>query len=144
MDFSPSRSNLSFWPVLSGHNSRVVVLGAVAAVTLSAWWTFLYVRSPLRTYPGPLLAREYSVPAKLGSAYMFTGWTNLWRFFLARRGRYADTVKKLHEKHGPVVRLGPNMLDLDIPELIRTIYAVDDRWTKVSVSQRRQAVYREF
>lgn len=67
------------------------------------------------------------------SNHLLIGWTNLWRFILAARGKYADTVKKLHEKHGPVVRLGPNMLNLDIPQLIRTIYTTDLRWAKVSI-----------
>lgn len=39
-------------------------------------------------------------------------------------------MKKLHEKYGPVVRLGPNLLDLDYPELTRTIYNTDGKWTK--------------
>jgi hypothetical protein len=44
------------------------------------------------------------------------------------------TMKKLHEKHGPVVRLGPNLLDLDFPELSRIIYSTDGKWRKVSTT----------
>lgn len=43
-------------------------------------------------------------------------------------------VKKLHEKYGPVVRLGPNKLDLDYPELIKTLYSADTKWLKVFTS----------
>jgi len=64
---------------------------------------------------------------------MMTGWTNLWRFFLVQTGEnYQLTIKKLHEKHGPVIRTGPNLLDIDYPELIKTIYATDGKWLKVS------------
>jgi hypothetical protein len=40
-------------------------------------------------------------------------------------------TKKLHEKYGPVVRVGPNHLDLDLPELIKTVYGTDGKWKKV-------------
>jgi hypothetical protein len=39
-------------------------------------------------------------------------------------------MKKLHEKYGPIVRIGPNLLDLDIPELYRVIYGTDGKWIK--------------
>ncbi len=43
-------------------------------------------------------------------------------------------MKKLHEEYGPVVRIGPNLIDLDYPELIKTIYSTDEAWRKVSDS----------
>lgn len=36
----------------------------------------------------------------------------------------------MHDKYGPVVRTGPSNLDLDLPELIKTIYTTDGRWCK--------------
>ncbi len=39
-------------------------------------------------------------------------------------------MKKLHEKYGPIVRIGPNLLDLDIPDLYRIIYGTDGKWIK--------------
>ena len=39
-------------------------------------------------------------------------------------------MKKLHEKYGPIVRIGPNLLDLDIPDLYRVIYGTDGKWIK--------------
>ena len=41
-------------------------------------------------------------------------------------------MKALHEKYGPVVRLGPDLLDLDYPGLIKTIYGTDNKYVKVS------------
>lgn len=48
-----------------------------------------------------------------------------------RTGDYHRRMKKLHDKYGPVVRIGPNLVDLDYPELIKTIYSTDERWRKV-------------
>lgn len=39
-------------------------------------------------------------------------------------------MSKLHEKYGPIVRIGPNLLDLDLPELYRVIYGTDGKWVK--------------
>lgn len=68
------------------------------------------------------------------SAYFLTsskpGYTNLWRFAQVQTGRYNLIIKELHDKYGPVVRVGPNVLDLDYPELIKTIYTTDGRWRK--------------
>ena len=59
------------------------------------------------------------------------GFTNFWRLAQVYSGSYHDRIKKLHEKHGPIVRIGPNLLDLDYPELIKTIYSTDGKWLKV-------------
>ena len=62
---------------------------------------------------------------------VITGWTNLWRLFVVRTGNYHHRIKELHDKYGPVVRIGPNLLDLDYPELIKTVYGTDESWLKV-------------
>ncbi len=51
-------------------------------------------------------------------------------------GRYPQRIKKLHDQYGPAVRIGPNLLDLDYAELIRTIYSTDGKWRKVPQSSR--------
>ncbi|KAL1838075.1 hypothetical protein VTJ49DRAFT_3095 [Mycothermus thermophilus] len=83
------------------------------SISLLLWLFIAYHTSPLKRYPGPFLAR----------------WTNLYRLWHVYKGKYASHVKKLHEKYGPVVRLGPNMLDIDLPELCRVIYGTDG-WAK--------------
>jgi hypothetical protein len=60
------------------------------------------------------------------------GFTNLWRLAQVTSNRYHLTIKKLHERYGPVVRIGPNLLDLDHPELIKILYGTDGKWRKVS------------
>lgn len=62
-----------------------------------------------------------------------SGYTNLWRLYNVRTGKYELTMKRLHEKYGPVVRIGPNLLDLDYPELSKVLYGTDGKWRKVCV-----------
>ncbi len=38
---------------------------------------------------------------------------------------------KLHEKHGDVVRLGPNSLSFSDPKALKTIYGLNKGFTKV-------------
>ncbi|KAK3988501.1 Pisatin demethylase [Cladorrhinum sp. PSN332] len=91
----------------------------VPLASLLIWFTISWATNPLRKYPGPFLA----------------AFTNLWRFnlCLTKAFTYTDTIKKLHEKYGPVVRIGPNTLDLDYPELIRIIYSTDGKWIKTKM-----------
>ncbi|KAH8204472.1 hypothetical protein TruAng_001388 [Truncatella angustata] len=92
----------------------------VAVVVILGLFTYLSVSlltealSPLRRYPGPFLAK----------------WTNIWRLLQVRTGHYHLEVKRLHDQYGPIIRIGPNILDLDIPGLIKTIYGIDGRWCK--------------
>ncbi|KAK8055652.1 hypothetical protein PG993_000879 [Apiospora rasikravindrae] len=99
-----------------GQYEKPGILAVILASGLVAimWSVIAYQLSPLRKYPGPILA----------------GWTNVWRLCLVISGKYATVIKNLHEKHGPVVRIGPNLLDLDIPSLIRTVYNTDGKWRK--------------
>lgn len=59
------------------------------------------------------------------------GWTNLWRMFHVRQGQSHLVIQELHRKYGPVVRIGPNVLDLDVPGLIKTIYNTKANYLKV-------------
>lgn len=61
------------------------------------------------------------------------GWTNLWRMLHVRQGNNHVVIHELHKKYGPVVRIGPNVLDLDIPELIKTIYNIKSEYLKVCI-----------
>ncbi|KAK0702300.1 cytochrome P450 [Lasiosphaeris hirsuta] len=91
-------------------------LAAIGFATLIGWQITAWATSPLRTFPGPFLA----------------GWTNLWRLYTAWSGRYPLKMLELHKKYGPVVRIGPNTLVLDYPELIRVIYGTDGKYPKAS------------
>lgn len=43
--------------------------------------------------------------------------------------------KKLHDKYGPVVRMGPNYLDLDYSSLIKICFDTQGVWRKVSIQK---------
>ncbi|KAM7195564.1 Pisatin demethylase [Naviculisporaceae sp. PSN 640] len=92
----------------------VTIFGLVPSFTIFFWFFVAYQTSPLKKYPGPFLA----------------GWTNLWRLWQVITGEYAPRMKRLHEKYGPIVRIGPNLLDLDFPELSKVIYSTDGKWIK--------------
>ena len=120
--------------------SALTLAVGVPLLTIVLWGTISYLTSPLRRYPGPFLAGKLIPSVKSHSVYrregspQTTGWTNIWRLLLVRTGNYHVYVKKLHEKYGPVVRIGPNLLDLDTPDLIKTIYGTDGKWRKVCLS----------
>lgn len=61
------------------------------------------------------------------------GWTNLWRMYHVRQGRYQVVIHDLHKKYGPVVRIAPNVVDLDLPELIKTIYSTKGDFRKARI-----------
>ncbi|CAI7654472.1 unnamed protein product [Penicillium glandicola] len=95
-------------------NRDIAILGYIFIIALPIWCLTTYLLSPLRRFPGPFLA----------------GWTNLWRILHVRQGKYHMVIHELHKKYGPVVRIGPNVLDLDIPELIKTIYNIKSDYLK--------------
>ena len=84
-------------------------------------WLWEAFVSPLRSIPGPILAKV----------------TNLWR--AVETAKYQADIKhrELHRKYGSAVRLGPNMISLSDPSLIRTVYATKNPWVKVVPSGSR-------
>ena len=88
---------------------------ASCLVLLVSFQLWAYFSSPLRNFPGPFSAK----------------FTNLWRFFDVWGGRPELTQRLLHQKHGSAVRLGPNLISLSDPQLIRTIYSIKGNFVKV-------------
>lgn len=88
----------------------------LTAVLTTAWLAKNYFCNGLNKYPGPKLAAV----------------TDWWRFWVVW-GRRPEVVHlKLHEKHGDIVRLGPNSLSFANPEALKTIYGLNKGMTKVS------------
>ncbi|RDW79808.1 hypothetical protein BP6252_04446 [Coleophoma cylindrospora] len=88
---------LDSWPVLA----------AAALFILISTNLIRRLRSPVASIPGPL----------------YTKFTSLWLMrqeFIANRRPY---IHQLHEKYGPVVRLGPNEVSFSSGEAIKEIYA---------------------
>ncbi|KAF5251103.1 hypothetical protein FANTH_3766 [Fusarium anthophilum] len=96
----------------------------VPIFSIATWWIVTYFASPLRKYPGPRIA----------------GWTNLWRLWTVRKGSYHIRIKELHDQYGPVVRIGPNTLDLDTPGLINTLYGTDGTFLQTEFYHNNSAI----
>lgn len=69
-------------------------------------------------------------------AASFTDW---WRVFIVWGRRPELTHIKLHEKYGPLVRLGPRTVSVGNAEAIKTIYALNAGFVKVSPFPRASA-----
>ncbi|KAF2804541.1 cytochrome P450 [Mytilinidion resinicola] len=89
---------------------------AVVCSILIAFWGFRLAHSIfiLRKVPGPAAAR----------------FTNLWRVSFVWSGKAHIKYRKLHEKYGPIVRTGPNVLDISDPSAIPTIYGIKSKYLK--------------
>ncbi|KAJ5324198.1 hypothetical protein N7476_002798 [Penicillium atrosanguineum] len=88
----------------------LVALGLLLLTKL-VWDNFL---SPLRSIPGPLLAKS----------------TNVWRAYHTHQGCVDRKHVELHRKYGSAVRIGPNCVSISDPSLIRTIYSTRNPWKK--------------
>ncbi len=95
--------------------SNVLIYGVLAIVTakvlLILTQSFI---SPLRSVPGPFLAR----------------FTRLWYFNRVEKGRFEHENIALHRKYGPVVRVAPDMYSLDDPSIIKTVYGIGSKFSK--------------
>jgi hypothetical protein len=94
--------------VLQGFSSIILI-----AISSLVWG---YLKSPIRNIPGPFLAK----------------FTNLWRFFDSYGGRPELTQRILHERYGSAVRLGPNVVSINDPTVIRTVYSTKGEFLKES------------
>ena len=61
---------------------------------------------PLAKYPGPFIAR----------------FSNLWMCYHTWSCHLPERVLELHQRYGPIVRVGPNSLDFDCKAAIPIIY----------------------
>ena len=88
----------------------------VLLVTLYA--VYYISTDTLKAFPGPFFARL----------------TNLWRMYVSSLGHVHLINRNLHDTYGLAVRMGPNMISLSDVELIKTVYANDEQYKKVSSS----------
>ncbi|KAM3526846.1 hypothetical protein NHJ13051_003226 [Beauveria bassiana] len=86
----------------------IFLIGVVTIAIIRA------VTSPLRSIPGPFLAR----------------FTRLWYFVRVANGKFDAENRALHRRYGPVVRLAPGMFSIDMPEAVPTIYRVGSKMPK--------------
>ncbi|KAL7627061.1 hypothetical protein AAE478_003837 [Parahypoxylon ruwenzoriense] len=83
--------------------AALVVCVAIILISRIIYNIFLH---PLRNFPGPLAGRA----------------TNLWRASKSVSGDMPQTVKQLHDKYGPVVRISPNELSFIESQAWKDIY----------------------
>ncbi|KAK7428134.1 hypothetical protein QQZ08_005373 [Neonectria magnoliae] len=72
------------------------------------------IHSPLRTVSGPFLAR----------------FSDVWYFWMVRKGHFEVTNRELHEKYGPVVRYGSNRYSINDPSASKIIYGLGTQFPK--------------
>ncbi|CAG8925610.1 unnamed protein product [Penicillium salamii] len=72
------------------------------------------LRPGLRAIPGPFIARISS----------------LYRPWKISNGDAPDFYRRLHETYGPIVRTGPNTVDISDPKAISTIYGINSKFLK--------------
>jgi hypothetical protein len=93
--------------------------GAVAAVLLVVVYSFWILASAFKPsligVPGPITAK----------------FSRLYLFYHAIKGDFNTLYRKLHDKHGSIVRVGPNKISISDPAAIPTIYGISSRFTKV-------------
>ncbi|KXT03315.1 hypothetical protein AC578_3990 [Pseudocercospora eumusae] len=81
------------------------LIGALLLFTV-AYTVRAYHFSPLRSIPGPFLAR----------------FTRFWYALHAYSGHIEQDLAALHSKHGKIIRLAPNEYSVDDPEAINIMY----------------------
>jgi benzoate 4-monooxygenase len=79
---------------------------ALLALPIILFLTLYFRNASLRDIPGPILARL----------------THLWYMYECRRCRRYLTVHRLHEIHGPLVRITPEQVSIADPEAIPIVY----------------------
>lgn len=57
--------------------------------------------------------------------------TDAWRWYLMNVRGYGERMVKLHRKHGPLIRLGPNRVSTSDASMIHGIFGTNPIWEKV-------------
>ena len=98
------------------YSASALVVTAIVAFLLTCSAVYQRLRPGLRSIPGPWIA----------------SFTDLWRLLVVRHGRFEVACQKLHDKHGDLVRIGPNCISVADPREIRQIYGITRLFQKVS------------
>ncbi|KAF5521032.1 Pisatin demethylase [Colletotrichum aenigma] len=96
------------------NNQLLLAVTAFALFFYVAAALFNWVRSPLRSIPGPMLTR----------------FTDFWYFIRIKQGNFEKVNISLHEKYGPIVRYGPNRYSINDAEASKTIYGHGTQFPK--------------
>lgn len=111
---------------LSPHHTTKMVAESFLEVLLHNWPAVLTV-----SFTAYLISNRFNRGLNQYPGPVFASLTNWWRFWDVYTRRPEVTHIKLHEKHGDVVRLGPNVLSISDPKALKIIYGLNKGFTKV-------------
>ena len=92
--------------LLNGEKRDVLPIASVIGIGFISIVLFNYFRNPLIAVPGPFWAK----------------WSNLWLVYHIRQGHIHRKLIEVHEKYGPLVRLGPKEISTADIDSLRVIY----------------------
>lgn len=117
-DESPFQTTIRISPPITIMEARGVFfpITLVIIVTIVLLIKTAYKKG-LRQIPGPFLAR-------------FSG---LYRLSLVSAGKAPLEYRRVHEKYGPIVRVGPNHVSISNPDAIHQIYGITSDFRKVQL-----------
>ncbi|GFF28439.1 cytochrome P450 oxidoreductase [Aspergillus udagawae] len=84
----------------------ILLLSLLGIIIYTVSWVTGLILDPLRSAPGPTATR----------------YTALWYFYRIYKGEFHRESIRLHEKHGKIVRIAPNMYSIDDIDAAKTIY----------------------
>lgn len=95
--------------------SALTITGVLAFLIFRSLYVVVYrlYFSPLARFPGPKLA---------ALSTWYEAYYDL--FKKPHGGQFAFHVKRLHEKYGPIVRVGPNEVHIDDPDYYNEVYSM--------------------
>ena len=120
MSFADKGSTITLGHEASSGGGGFLTLGSALALAgglLVLRLVVAYVSSPLRSIPGPFLAK----------------FTDAWRALDYWQTTQIQSHQELHARHGPAVRIGPNMVSLSDPSLLKKIYDTRGNYVKVNL-----------
>ncbi|CAH0024829.1 unnamed protein product [Clonostachys rhizophaga] len=89
-------------------------IAGFALVIVFVTYTWQVLNNPVSRVPGPWHSKWTSLASK-------------YQFLLGKEAYY---VHSLHQKYGPIVRIGPSEVDISDVQAVQTIYAIKSEYTK--------------
>ncbi|KAG6353877.1 hypothetical protein INS49_005134 [Diaporthe citri] len=106
----------------------IALIAGVGLGVLVVSHVVAYLRSPLKDIPGPFLAK----------------FTNMWRLIDHYKATQISTQRRLHEELGPAVQIGPNVVSLSDPTLLKTVYSTRGEYIKNVFGTRSNSLHSRY